>query len=455
MRFFKSPSAFELVWFDGHEPLVEPVTGRATGQSLLVLITNDEICQWQHQPSLVFWQSWTWRRALNRRARDQQSAQQSNRYYAMPIRDRWHGQRVYLQQLWEPHRENLSLDNAIPTRLQSQLELSQGLYSFNQWWQLWWFKGRLGSTINIESAEKLQVIHLQLSPILWVQVAHYQQQACWWRPINVREGVDWSYEYQRFVDFLSQQPLLKATKPSCLIWVNPSHYFVTPKPEEIGSGWSAEIIFPEQSQWQLHESAFDSQPVLRSLARQQPAYAVQPWYQYYGLQKRQAQLNQINAWLLCLVLLLAATLPLWVSTPNQISDVRLDTPPLNHQQQQVLSTQLDDFRRHYLAHKDHEVNRYAEQVWQWLNDRGMVVSHLEWRWQTPGYWQWQVQAELPLSERQELPNIMAGLAIDWASYGQIEQWQVDVSGIEPTVGRILNPQHQRIHVNWQWQLWPK
>jgi hypothetical protein len=333
--------------------------------------------------------------------------------------------------------------------------VSQGLYSFNQWWQVWWLKSRLGSIINVESADKLQVMHLQLSPVLWVQVAYYRQQACWWRPINVRGDLDWSYEYQRFAEFLSQQSLLKATRPSCLVWVNPSHYSVTTKREDIEPDWSAELIVPEQSQWRLHGCAFDSQPVLQSLASQQPAYAVEPWYQYFGLQKRQAQVNQINMWLLCLVFLLATTLPLWVSTSNQMGDVKLDAPPLNHQQQQVLSTQLDDFRRHYLAHKDHEVNGYAEQAWQWLNDRGMVVSDLEWRWQTPGYWQWQVHAELPLSDRQELPNIMTGLATNWASYGQIAQWQVDVSGIEPTEGRILNPQYQRIYVNWQWQLWPK
>ncbi len=456
MRFFKTKSALDLLWFDGHELAVDPITRRVVGKSVLVLITNDETCKWQQQPSLVFWQHWIWRRALFRRARDQRYVQQSNRYYAMPVMRRWQGQRVYLQQQWEPHRKNLSSDHAISTRLQSQLDSSQGLYSFNQWWLAWCSKSQLGSIINAKSVAALQVIHLQVSPTLWVQVAHYQQQACWWRPINVREEVHWSYEYQRFVDFLSQQPLLKAIIPSYLVWVDKTSYVVIPNIGEVDPGLSVEVILPERSMWQSHECAFDSQPVLQSLASHQPAYAVQPWYQQYGLQKRQAKLMQFNAWLLSLVFLLTATLPLWkwTSTPNQVGNVVLDEPLLNRQQQQALGKQLEDFNRHYTAHKNHHVNDYAEQLWQRLSDSGMVIKQLEWRWQTTGYWQWSLQAELRLSDRHALPSILENLEADLASYGQIEHWQADISGFEPVVGRVMNPQQQQIHVNWQWQLWP-
>ena len=453
MRFFKSNLTLALSWFDGRE-LSSLSSASSDSRSLVVLLSSDESCQWQVRPKLKAWQAWSWYRALVRRARFSPTDLASRRFYAWPIMRRWQGQAVYLQQQWEPHQADLCNLND-PGGI--------GLYGFNQWWQAWWPQSAMQSLLLNQPKQAWVIVHLQLAPKRWVQVAHYQQQACWWRLLNERDVINWSFEYQRFVDYLQQQPLRPPQVPSCLIWVDQQEYRVIANPDD-DAAWTPTATSVD-TQAVPHACAFDAPRVLASLQRIKPIYALTPWFQNYVTWLRRRRLIKLNSLLaVWLTLWLAVFMlfdPLWRTDSNKghplqysfKQSAQLD-PPLTRQQQQQITSELLAFQQRYQAWQSQSVKEYTQAIWQQLTDYGMGVEKVQWAWQSEGYWQWQVKAQLAGSQRHQLVEILEDFAHQQSLTGRLEQWSVDLQGLEIELGRLHDPQQGSVMVNWTWQLWP-
>ena len=451
MRFFKSKTTLALSWFDGRD-LSSLSTVSSDSRSLVVLLSSDESCQWQVRPKLQLWQAWSWTRALVQRARFSPTESASRRFYAWPIMRRWQGQAVYLQQQWEPNQVDLC-------NLNDQHGI--GLYGFNQWWQAWWPQSALQSLLVGQTKQAWVMVHLQLAPKRWVQVAHYQQQACWWRVINERETINWSFEYQRFVDYLQHQPLLPAQGPSCLIWIDQQGYKVILNPD------SEAVAVEDSLQTQAipHACAFDDSRVLTRLQRVKPIYALAPWFKTYLNRLILRRLIKLNGFLaVWLILWLAALMlfdPLWRTDNHKVHSVQYSLiqpaqldPPLTRQQQQQITSELLAFQQRYQAWQSQSVNEHTQAVWQQLTDHNMGVEKVQWTWHLEGYWQWQVRAQLAGSQRHQLAEILDEFADQQSLTGRLEQWRVDLQGLEVELGRIHDPHQGRVTISWTWQLWP-
>ncbi|SFR52277.1 hypothetical protein [Thiomicrospira sp. ALE5] len=450
MSFFKFKVS--LAWFDGREfSLVDKLT--SDSKPLVVLLSSDESCQWQMRPKLPLWQAWFWSRALVRRARFSHKDSANSRFYAQPIMRRWQGQAVYLQQQWEPHQADLSNLNG---------QHGIGLYGFNQWWQAWWPQSAIQSLLVKLSKPDWVMVHLEWAPKRWVQFAHYQQQACWWRVINQRDAINWSFEDQRFVDYLQQQSLQPAQGPACLICIDQNGYRVVSNADS-----EAAAEFSVAAHAVPHGCAFDDSKVLTRLKRVKPIYALAPWFQYYLTRLRRRRLIKLNG-------LLATWLTLWLAAlfafdsfglthvlmghqtqPPIVQPVPLQ-PSLTQLQQQQITSELLAIKQRYQAwqSQSQSMHELSEAMWQQLTDYGMGVQKLQWTWQPAGYWEWQVEAELAGSQRYQLTKILDHFAYQQSLTGRLEQWRVDLQGLEVELGRLHDPQQSRITVSWAWQLWP-
>ncbi len=455
MRFFKTKKTLVLAWFDGRQLslLAEP---NPSETPLVVLLSSDESCQWQVRPKLHLWQAWLWFRALVRRARYRATDSASRRYYARPIMGRWQGQAVYLQQQWEPHQTDL-------IKLDRQAGI--GLYGFNQWWQAWWPQSAMRSLLLRQPTQAWVMVHLQLAPKRWVQFAHYQQQACWWRVLNERDAINWSFEYQRFVDYLQQQPLLPVPAPAYLIWIDPQGYQEMANPNGLAASDSAAVFAEVKTHAIPHSCRFDAPEVLTRLHREKPLYALAPWFQSYLTLVRRRRLIRINgvlaAWLGLWLTTLIVLDPFWHTGSNKANQLHLPPvqsaqlqPYLTHRQQQQITSELIAFRQRYQAWQSQAVNEQIQAIWQQLTDQGMSVEKVQWSWHPDGYWHWQVKAQLAGSQRHQLVDILATFAHQQTLTGRLAQWRVDLQGLEVELGRLQDPQQGMISVDWNWQLWP-
>lgn len=445
MQFFKlfqsEIKQRELIWFDGQ--LLADKTNQS--KRLLVLLSTEETCHWQLCPQLKLWQKWSWYRALEKRSR----LSTAGHYYAKPSFMLWETTPVFLQQQWQPI--NVDVTHELK---HSSVKDDLGIYGFNQWWQAWWPNTRFAPWLSRLNKQDLVIVYLALDSGQWVQIAHFQQQACWWRLVTIKTSQSVYLEYQRFEDFVLQQPLLANCFTKAILLLDLKRYCVLAPSES--KGMSLNVTAYEQAL--PHQLNFDDLKVMRRLSYQQPTYRIRPWYFNFRIARLRKTLHYLNAGFLALVICLG----LWWSlslSQRQLSKVTLDPnllamEVLTSGQQKEMQLSFNQWRDSYEAWHDLAGQDLAPHWWQVLDEAGFNVERIDWAWDKAGYWQWQIDANVAISNRQLLAEKLQVFSAQVNTNRNIVSWQEEVIGLELPAGRLLSPEQIKIRVKWQWQQWP-